>query len=65
MPFYRAPTETPIRVALLSGHTLVLGPQPRPVPDLFLSHVLAAGAVAEEETPSDPSPPDPPEKLKK
>jgi len=45
MATWKSPTDTPIRVALLSGHTVVVGPDPREVPDFFDDHLRAAGAV--------------------
>lgn len=45
MAIYRSPTGDPIRVCLLSGHAIEVGPEGREVPDMFISHVLAAGAL--------------------
>lgn len=44
MTTWKSPTDEPIRVALLSGHTVVVGPDPREVPDFFDEPLRAAGA---------------------
>ncbi len=44
---FRSPTETPIHIALLSGHTCVIGPQLAEVEPRFHREAVAAGAIPE------------------
>jgi len=41
----KSPTDTPVQVALLSGHAISIGPEGRDVPRFFLRDALIAGAV--------------------
>lgn len=47
----RSPTETPIHVALTSGHTAVIGPEPIEVDKRFFRAAIAKGALREGEEP--------------
>lgn len=47
----KSPTDAPIHVALLSGHSIVIGPEPREAHERFIAPAIAAGAVAVEEPP--------------
>lgn len=62
----KSPTDDPIQVVLLSGHSIVIGPDAREVHERFISPAIAAGAVVVE-PPAKPAklskpklPPDPP-----
>lgn len=49
----RSPTETPIHVALTSGHTMLIGSEPTEVDKRFFRAAIAKGALREGETPED------------
>ncbi len=44
---FRSPTETPIHISLLTGHTCVIGPQLAEVEPRFHREAVAAGAIPE------------------
>lgn len=37
--------DTPVQVALLSGHTIVVGPEGRDVPKMFISEAFKRGCI--------------------
>lgn len=41
----KSTTETPVHVALLSGHSIVIGPEGRDVPEMFRQEAFARGAI--------------------
>ena len=41
----KSPTDTPIHVSLLSGHTIQIGPEGRDVPEMFRRDAFALGAI--------------------
>lgn len=46
MADYRSPyPNRSLQIALLSGHAIEITPEGRNVPDMFVSHALAAGAI--------------------
>lgn len=46
MADYRSPyPDRSLQIALLSGHAIEITPEGRNVPDMFVSHALAAGAI--------------------
>lgn len=46
MAYYRSPyPDRSLQIALLSGHAIEITPEGRDVPDMFVSHALAAGAI--------------------
>jgi hypothetical protein len=53
----RSPTNDPVRVALTSGHVIVIGPEPREVEPRFVREALAEGAIPEGVDPTLLSPP--------
>lgn len=66
----KSPTDDPIQIVLLSGHSIVIGPDAREVHERFISPAIAAGAVGFEtptkpvkapksKLPTDPPPVDP------
>lgn len=47
MAYYRSPyPDRSLPIALLSGHSIEITPEGRDVPDMFVSHVIAAGGIA-------------------
>lgn len=44
---FRSPTETPIHIGLLSGHTCLIGPELVEVPQMFHRQAVAKGALPE------------------
>lgn len=44
---FRSPTETPIHMALTSGHTLVVGPELVEVPKMFHRQAVMDGCIPE------------------
>jgi hypothetical protein len=50
---FRSPTGKPIRLPLLSGHTAVVGAEPRELPEIFHLAAHTAGCVRD----NDPPPP--------
>lgn len=41
----KSPTDKAIHVALLSGHSIVIGPEGRDVPEMFRQEAFARGAI--------------------
>lgn len=51
MATWRSPSTTPVHIALLSGHAVVIGPDGRDLLPLFESAALAAGCIREPDKP--------------
>ena len=54
---FRSPNETPIRVALTSGHAAVIGHEWRELPEIFHRDALAQGAQCDATHIDNPEPP--------
>ncbi len=48
---FRSPTSTPVRVALTTGHVLLIGPELTEVPDFMVREAVANGAIPEGVSP--------------
>ncbi len=44
---FRSPTETPVHLSLTSGHTMLIGPDPVDVPEMFARVAVAEGCVSD------------------
>lgn len=48
---FRSPTSTPVRVALTTGHVLLIGEELTEVPDFMVREAVANGAIPEGVSP--------------
>lgn len=55
----KSPTDTPLHIALLSGHAILIGPEPREVDAMFVSHAIQAGAIEPDKPKRQRKPPAP------
>ena len=44
---FKSPTDTPVQVVLLSGHSMNIGPEFEEVADIFINEALARGCLPE------------------